>query len=524
VGAAVAAVLAEAADAAGGLAPDDLAGFLMTGLAGAARVAVVVLLVACALAWRRLPRAAAALAVLALGAVAASGHAGSADPRLPSILNDWLHLVAAAAWLGGIAFLALVWGPALRRAGREERLAVARHVLAPFGRIAVPAFAVVAATGLVSLVVQLGHLDALWSTGYGRVLAVKIALVAAIAAAGAAHGLRLRPRLLAANPHPPERLERRHWRLLRVEPWLGAAVVATVALLAAFPLPPRQLGDAAEARASGPVCDPCPLPRPAADELPVAAQAGTQLVAAWIRREPGALSGTVRILDRRGRPADVPVAIGGGTARPCGTGCRRFRVERPAAALRVTVREGGRDHVAVLPARWRAGANARARALLARAESAMRGLRGVRELERVTSGPGTLAETEYRLAAPDRMRWRTGGGVEGVVIGDRQWLRTADLPWRESEYGSGVPFRTRAWFRWRTYARAVRLLSEGERDGRRVAELALMDEGTPVWFRLTVDVATGRVVSEDMTARAHFMRTRYADFDQPAAIEPPSAP
>ncbi len=33
-----------------------------------------------------------------------------------------------------------------------------------------------------------------------------------------------------------------------------------------------------------------------------------------------------------------------------------------------------------------------------------------------------------------------------------------------------------------------------------------MDEGTPVWFRLTVDLATNRVVAERMTARARFMR------------------
>ena len=124
----------------------------------------------------------------------------------------------------------------------------------------------------------------------------------------------------------------------------------------------------------------------------------------------------------------------------------------------------------------------------------MRSLRGVRELERLTSGPGSGATTEYRLAAPDRLRWRTGRGVESIVIGKRQWIRARGGPWRAGQYGSGLAFRTRSWFAWGRYARTVRLLSE--RGG--TAELALMDEGTPVWFRLTVDTRTHRVL-----ARAH---------------------
>ena len=42
--------------------------------------------------------------------------------------------------------------------------------------------------------------------------------------------------------------------------------------------------------------------------------------------------------------------------------------------------------------------------------------------------------------------------------------------------------------------------------------LALTDEGTPVWFRLTVDLATHRVVAEQMIARARFLDTRFTDF------------
>src|SRR6185503_2931846 len=121
---------------------------------------VVVFLLFTALLRVRRPRLAATGAVLALGAVAASGHAGSAEPRVPSILNDWLHLVSSAVWLGGIALLVILWWPVVRFTRAPTRTAIAREVLAPFGRVAGGAFALVVATGVVSLVTQVGSVSA----------------------------------------------------------------------------------------------------------------------------------------------------------------------------------------------------------------------------------------------------------------------------------------------------------------------------------------------------------------------------
>jgi len=519
--AAVGMTLAEAADAAGSLAPPGLRDYLLSNQAGAARVAVVVFLAVAAVLWPRRPRLGAVLGVLALGAIAASGHASSASPRVPSVLNDWLHLVSAAAWLGGIGLLGLVWARPLRRGGSALRLEVARHVLVPFGRVAWPAFLVVTATGLVSLLTQLGHLSALWQTNYGRLLAVKVSIVGLIAAASAVHALRLRPRLLDPPGSGVERQERRHWQLVRAEPVLGLGVVAVVAFLVAFPLPPRQLGEADGARAAAPVCDPCPLPMPAADELPVATRAGSHLVAAWVRRTPAAVTGTVRVRDIRGRPARSPLRIAAATVSSCGTGCSRFRTPPGSGTLRVTLSERGREYTAVLPTRWRAADSARARRLLVAAEGVMRRLRSVREVEEVTSGPGSYARTDYQLKAPDRMGYRTNGGNETVVAGKREWFRAGPGPWQAGEYGSGLAFRTRSWFRWSTYGRSVRLLDVGRRDGRCVAELALFDEGTPVWFRVTVDLATERVLADQMTAEGHFMNAGYHAFNEPLTIAVP---
>ena len=522
-GSAAAAALLEALDAAGGLSPAVISDFLLANLAGIARVAVVLLTVAAAAAWRRRPGLGAALAALALGAVAASGHASSATPRLPSVLMDWVHLLSGAVWLGGIALIVLVWGRTLRAADRQDRLAIARHVLPAFGYVALPAFVLVALTGLAALLVQLNGPSDLWRTGYGVVLAVKIALVSMIAGASWWHARRLRPRLLTAEGGPAARAERRHWRLLQVEPVLGLAVVGAVALLATFPLSPRQLGEAAdEARAAGPVCDPCPLPQARDAELAVADDAGSNVVAAWIRRDGNRVEGTVRVLDIRSRPARVPVAVLGAAQRSCGRGCRRFR-SPGADTLRVALRERGRRYVAELPTRWRQGESARARRLLQAAQAAMRDVRSVRQVEEITSGPGTYARTTYRLRAPDRIAFTTEPGrTETIVFGERQWFRfKPEEPFQEGPFGAGIPFSTKRWFRWESYAQTIRLLAVRGVDGRRVAELALYDPGTPVWIRLSVELDTKRVLREVMTARAHFMVRRNSAFGAPVDIRPP---
>ena len=521
VGAAVATVLAEAIDAAGGLDPARISVYLLDSPAGVARTAVVALALVAALTWRRLPRTGAALIVLALGAIAASGHAASATPRLAAIANDWLHLVGGALWLGGMAFIAAVWGPSLRRGGDGVRPAVARHVLPAFGRVALPAFVLVAGTGLVSLVLQLGSPSALWTTDYGRLLGLKIVVVGLIALASAVHALRLRPRLLAVHPPPRERDVRRHWRLVRFEPAMALGVVAAVALLVAFPLSPSQLGEARDAQAASP-CDPCPLPRPAADQLAVATDAGMQLVGAWSSRDGGRLSGEVRVLGPDGKPSQAPFRVLGARTEPCGPACLRFSM-RATDALAVAVDEPGRSHRVELPTRWEQGADARARRMLERAQRAMRDLDTAVERESASSGIGPGARTTYRIQAPDRMAWSTARGIETVVIGDRQWRRAPGLGpgWQEGSYGGGLAFRTRTWFRWTPFARSIRLLGVERVDGRRLARLALFDEGTPVWMRIDVDLETYRVLRVRSLTPSTFTTTTLSDFDEPLDIVAP---
>jgi putative copper export protein len=519
-GAGVATALVEAADAAGSLNLQNASDFLLTNAAGLARVGTVVAIVLALILAPRFRFAAAASVALAFLTIAASGHANSADPRLLAVATDWTHLVAAAVWTGGIAQIVIAWLPVIRRVDRALRSEVIRTVLGRFGKFALPAFLIVAMTGLANALIELGEVNALWDSAYGRVLAAKIGLVGLIAVASYMHALRIRPRLLARNPHPPGRLECRHWRLLSAEPLLAVAVVGVAAALVAFPLPPRQLGEAAEA---GPIaaCDPCPLPAPKAEELAVADQAGSRIAAFWLRRDGKRVSGALRLLDSQAKPVDASLRIQGTEPVSCGVGCWRFSFAKGGPRVSVAVDEEGKRYRASVPASWDRSGSSTASRLLARAQGTMRSLHTVREDERLTSGPGTYVRTLYRLMAPDRFAYATSIGGRSIVIGKRQWTRTSGDPWRVQRFGGSSAFRTKDFFRWTPYARAARLLrAYGDARGR-TADVALMDPATPVWFRLHIELSTGRVLKDRMITKAHFMNRRYFGFNEPLAIEPP---
>lgn len=206
----------------------------------------------------------------------------------------------------------------------------------------------------------------------------------------------------------------------------------------------------------------------------------------------------------------------------CGPGCFDFALPRVPARLDVRASERGRVQSVSLPARWLPGRERAARALLGRAETVMRGLPSLRETERVTSGPGTLAVTRYRLRAPDRLAFVTDRGVAAIQIGQRRWLRVPGRPWRERDDAGGVAFSTRSWFALTPYARSVRLLDVRRRQGRALWHLALMDPGTPVWIRVWIDQDSGRVVGERLVARARQVDRRFSAAGPPVTVRPPA--
>ena len=109
-----------------------------------------------------------------------SGHsAADRGASWKSELADWAHLSAACLWIGGLLQLALVVWPLLPDARRSAFLA--------FSRLATVCVGVLLLAGTYLSILRLPQLSDLWTTGYGRVLLVKIGLVALALGWGALH-------------------------------------------------------------------------------------------------------------------------------------------------------------------------------------------------------------------------------------------------------------------------------------------------------------------------------------------------
>ncbi|WP_329385176.1 copper resistance CopC/CopD family protein [Streptomyces sp. NBC_01716] len=105
------------------------------------------------------------------GTWALSEHASTGIQTGLAMPLDVLHLLAVAAWLGGLVSLLV----ALYRTPDIERAAVRR-----FSRIAFGSVVVLAATGLYQAWRQVGSWSALTGTSYGQLLLAKVALIAVL--------------------------------------------------------------------------------------------------------------------------------------------------------------------------------------------------------------------------------------------------------------------------------------------------------------------------------------------------------
>jgi len=141
-----------------------------------------------------------ALAVLLLLTFALSGHAAAVPaPIFPeAIAVDLLHLIGAAAWLGGLFYIGLVLVPAIATLPLRRRARVLALGLPQFGALAILSAAVLAATGSLNATIRLSSLAQLITTAYGRTLAIKIELFLVMAAISAYHAFWVRPRLAQA--------------------------------------------------------------------------------------------------------------------------------------------------------------------------------------------------------------------------------------------------------------------------------------------------------------------------------------
>ena len=158
------------------------------------------------------------------------------------LLSVWLHIMAAIVWVGGTIFLVVVLVPAIRRpefggiASALIRLTALR-----FRWVGWVCFCIFVLTGVVNLLARGIGLRELretifWQGSFGRTLAIKLILVAAILLISAFHDFFLGPRAAAAweaDPASAEtlRLRRQAVQLGRLNLLLALVVIVLGVML-----------------------------------------------------------------------------------------------------------------------------------------------------------------------------------------------------------------------------------------------------------------------------------------------------
>ncbi len=179
--------------------------------------------------WGALGLSAAEVATLAGAghAAAGTGWAGSLQ-----LVADGTHLLAAGAWVGGLAPLALLLAAA-RRNARSACGRAAYDATRRFSALGLIAVAAILATGLVNSLFLVGTVPALLGTDYGHWLMIKVALFAVMAILAAINRFWHLPQL--AGKAAPAAALRRLQRNALVEVGLGGAVLLVLGALGTMP-------------------------------------------------------------------------------------------------------------------------------------------------------------------------------------------------------------------------------------------------------------------------------------------------
>ena len=414
-----------------------------------------------------------AAALLLLPGPSIAGHALDPGRSRLEVVDDVVHVAAASIWLGGVLSLGL----ALRRGG--DRGALMRR----FSNVAVVSVALLGITGIIRACGELATFSQVWTTGYGRALLIKTALLVALVAVGWVNRYRLIPRLEVVALR----------RNIAVELLLFAGLVVAVAFLT--DLRPGR-GRAAAAVVAG------PPPLPAAQMVVQAKESGDYGVA-LAYRPPGE---EVTVLGQDGQGVNgLRVKVNGVKAGAFGSGCYGAFVQLRRTAT-VTVNSDKLRFA--IPAHPKP-----ASALVAKATRTFRALRSVEYIERLASSPRNKVVSDFTLERPDKLEYQIRGGASGIVIGARRWDRAAKGRWFQSAQ-TPTPQPEPIWAGHFTNAFLLDTTPAAY-------VVAFMKPLGPTWFTVRLDRKTLLPHNLRMTTAAHFMRHRYLRFNASPRITPP---
>lgn len=163
-------------------------------------------------------------------APALSGHAAVQRPFALGVAADAMHVLAAGGWTGGLLVMLVAGIPAMKRVAGDVHSSIAALVNS-FHPLALFCVVLLVLSGITSAWLRLGDVGALWGTGYGRTLLIKLGLFALVVALGAFNATRARRRLGS------EAASRRLMITAAIELALVGMVLAATAALVVTPFP-----------------------------------------------------------------------------------------------------------------------------------------------------------------------------------------------------------------------------------------------------------------------------------------------
>ena len=467
-----------------------------------------------------------------------------------SVAVDFVHLVAACLWVGGLAALLAGLGVVRRSGGGELGRLVGR-----FSNLAALSVGLIALTGLYNAWLEVGSLHALVVTPYGKVLLIKSGILLPLLALAAFNLLCIRSRI-GGTPglQAVERNAGRLGMLARGELVLALGVLAMTAVLANLPLA-RDAATRALRASEAPMAMPLLI---RSHDINVTFgvtpnRVGTnsfllELTDAIGNPAPVSAESTVRFSRLDSDLAGEPVLLRHeGNGRFSARGDALSVVGTWVATVTLQLEDDGPlviDYVFRV-----ADGTERTRSVVGGIADFLTG----REPELPETGPlvpaGSEAETGLRLlrsadermnrlqtltecnningvvtlldySAPSLMRYVIRGGGEAVIDGDQQWSRRGDTEWRTQSRRDEFRFPE---FGYAADASGVRREGVHEIDGVSYEVVSFYSERdrAEYWFWIdTQDFRLRRLLMN--VPPSHYMVSTFDSFDGPTGILVPS--
>jgi hypothetical protein len=149
----------------------------------------------------------------------------------------------------------------------------------------------------------------------------------------------------------------------------------------------------------------------------------------------------------------------------------------------------------------------------------MGSLRTWHEEEQITDSAGGTVVVEADLVRPDRLRYRTSGGDEGIIIGADRYRRSGAGAWERDTLPK--PLAAEGVLQYLKGAEAAVPGRQAHCEVEACRVVLWEARGGAAAFAAWVGAESRRIHRLMMLAPSHHMTLRVSGFDEPVRIEPP---